>query len=322
MTWLESLVLGLVQGLTEFLPISSDGHLSVVQKAFAWLEGYDRPGAESLFFFVMLHVGTLAAILVQYRGAIALGARGLLGATSVPPSFRRSEVVRMGILAVLATLPLVLDKLVFMDWIEEAFQAPIYAGFGFLITAVVLALTLGLPGGSKGPLQTTWLDALLIGVAQMFAPMPGVSRSGMTVAAALARGFDRAWAVRFSLLIAVPAILGAVASELMDVDPGTLTGERIAQTVAATLVSGVVGYLAILWLIRAVRGNRLWVFSVYLTILGIAIIAWSVTGGASPDGERAGAVDRTVRIGTDGPGDPVAAGGRLDVVGRSGTHRP
>jgi undecaprenyl-diphosphatase len=316
MSWLEAMVLGAVQGLTEFLPISSDGHLSVVQKLFAKLEGYDRPAAENLFFFVMLHLGTLAAILVHYRGAIATGAKGLLGFPDTPPAFRRAEVVRMSFLALLATLPLVADKLLFMDWIEEAFRAPIYAGIGFLTTAAVLALTLRLRGGTRGPEETTWLDALLIGAAQMFAPLPGVSRSGLTVAAALARGFDRGWAVRFSLLIAVPAILGAAVSELTGVDPATLTIGRVVQTAAATAVSGVVGYLAIVWLIRAVRGNRLWVFSLYLVMAGIAVIAWSVAGGPSTDGERSRAMDRAVRVGADGSGPAGAAGERIGAVDR------
>lgn len=299
MTWLEALALGAVQGLTEFLPVSSDGHLTVVQKLFAWSSGYDRPAAESLFFFVMLHLGTLAAILVQYRDSLARGLRGLLGSQDVPEAFRRPAVLRMGLLALVATLPLVPDKLFFMPWIERAFQDPIYSGLGFLSTAVVLALTQRLRGGEKGPAETTVLDALLVGVAQMFAPLPGVSRSGLTIAAALGRGFDRAWSVRFSLMIAVPAILGAAVSELKDVDPSTLTPDRIVMTVIATVVAGSVGYLAIVWLMGAVRGRRLWVFSVYLAIVGIGVVIGSLAWGRVGDAGPSRAVDGAVRVGTD-----------------------
>ena len=106
MEWLESLVLGVVQGLTEFLPISSDGHLSITQKLFAWLRGYGRSGAENLFFDVMLHLGTLAAIVIYYRRRGQDGRPGLLGSTEVPPAYRRAAVIRVGLLAVVATLPL------------------------------------------------------------------------------------------------------------------------------------------------------------------------------------------------------------------------
>lgn len=319
MTWLEALVLGGVQGLTEFLPISSDGHLTIVQKAFAWAAGQDRPAAETLFFFVMLHLGTLTAILVHYRRALVQGARGLLGETSVPEGLRRGEALRALGLAVVATLPLIPDKVFFMPLIERTFQDPIYAGFGFWITAAVLLATQRLRGGSKGPAETTWGDALLIGVAQMFAPLPGVSRSGLTVAAALARGFDRAWAVRFSLLIAVPAILGAAVSELKDVDPAALSRERVQMTLAGSGVAGLVGYLAIAWLIRVVRANRLWVFSLYLATLGLVVI---LGASMAQRGHDAGAVDRAVGS-RAGRADSQGAGGlRIDPVDRADGARP
>ena len=179
----------------------------------------------------MLHLGTLAAILVYYRRVIAHGLRGLLGATDVPAGFRRAAVVRVGLLAAVATSPLIPLALFLKKWIEETFESTAAAGIGFLITAAVL-LADGLaepPRGTKGPAETTWLDALLIGIAQMFAPLPGVSRSGLTIAAALALGLSRTWAVGFSLLIAVPAILGAAVFELKDmVEPDALlTPDRV-----------------------------------------------------------------------------------------------
>src|SRR5512135_1215695 len=264
MEWLESLILGAVQGLTEFLPISSDGHLTIVQQAFARWTGHERSGAENLFFDVMLHLGTLAAIVLYFRAVVRTGARGLLGSTEVPHAYCRAAVLRTGLLAFVATLPLVPLKLFLKDWIDQSFEGVTVAGIGFLITAIVLLLTIRLRGGEKGPEQTTWLDALLIGIAQMFAPLPGVSRSGLTVAAALGLGLSRAWAVGFSLLIAVPAILGAAVFEfkdlilpkpsplevvpilgtalvaLKDLQPSTLNPDRVAQTIAATIVAGVV----------------------------------------------------------------------------------
>jgi undecaprenyl-diphosphatase len=274
MEWVESLVLGVVQGITEFLPISSDGHLLLVQNAFAGLTGQTHSGEQNLFFDVILHLGTTVAILVYSREAIATGLRGLLGAEDVPAGYRRDELIRVGLLAAVATAPLIPLALFFMKIIKQAFEGNTVAGYGFLVTAAMLVATAWLSrrGGTKGPAQTTYLDALLIGMAQMLAPLPGVSRSGMTIAAALALGLSRTWAVGFSLLIAVPAILGAAVKEIKDIDPAVLTADRIAQAIVATALAGVVGYLAIRWLFRVVRSGHIWYFSVYLVVLGIVVL--------------------------------------------------
>jgi undecaprenyl-diphosphatase len=274
MEWLESLVLGVVQGITEFLPVSSDGHLLLTQNLFAWMTGVTKTGKENLFFDVILHLGTTAAILVHYRGAIAQGLRGLSGADDVPAGFRRHEMVRVGLLAAVATSPLIPLALFLKKMIEKTFEGIAFAGAGFLITAAVLMLTAWLRrrDGKRGPAEMTWIDALLIGLAQMFAPLPGVSRSGLTIAAALTLGLSRTWAVGFSLMIAVPAILGAAVWEMRHVNPASLSPERIAPAVAATILAGVVGYFAIIWLTKIVQSGRIWLFSVYLVLLGIVVL--------------------------------------------------
>jgi undecaprenyl-diphosphatase len=296
--WLKAIVLGVVQGITEFLPISSDGHLLVTQNLFDWFTGARSTGKENLFFDVILHLGTTAAILVYYRRSILTGWRGLMGAEDVPEGYRRNEVVRVGVLAAIATTPLIPLALFLKKWIDQAFEGVAVAGLGFLVTATVLMLTAWLRrrGGTKGPAETTWLDALLIGIAQMFAPLPGVSRSGLTIAAGLARGLSPTWAVGFSLLIAVPAILGAAVKEIKDVDPSTLSVVYVAQALAATVVAGVVGYAAIAWLVRVVRAGRIWYFSVYLIVVGLLVLSVAILGG-SADAGRSIAVDRTVRLG-------------------------
>jgi undecaprenyl-diphosphatase len=274
MEWLESLVLGVVQGITEFLPVSSDGHLLLTQNLFAWLTGVAKTGKENLFFDVILHLGTTAAILVHYRREIAQGLRGLSAANDEPAAFRRSEIVRVGLLAAVATSPLIPLALFFKKMIEKTFEGFTFVGFGFLITAAVLVVTAWLKrrDGAKGPAEMTWLDALLIGVAQMFAPLPGVSRSGLTIATALALGLSRTWAVGFSLLIAVPAILGAAVWEMRHVELNSLSADRISQAVAGTILAGLVGYFAITWLTRIVRSGRIWYFAVYLVVLGIVVL--------------------------------------------------
>jgi undecaprenyl-diphosphatase len=316
MEWLESLVLGAVQGLTEFLPVSSDGHLSITQQAFARLTGRGHTGAENLFFDVMLHLGTLAAIVLFYRAVVRTGVKGLLGSGEVPPAYRRGALIRTGLLAGVATLPLVPDALFLKDFIEETLLSTKAAGVGFLITAAVLAVTARLSGGEKGPAETTWLDALLIGIAQMFAPLPGVSRSGLTVAAALALGLSRSWAVGFSLLIAVPAILGAAVFEFRKLDPALLTPDRVSRTLAATVLAGVIGYGAILWLVKIVRSGRLWYFSVYLVVLATAVLAAVAFSGGSRDARSATALDRPVRVGAAGPSVAGRGGRALGGVDR------
>jgi undecaprenyl-diphosphatase len=307
MDWFEAIILGAVQGLTEFLPISSDGHLAIVIQAFDRLQGRTGSGEENLFFVVMLHLGTLAAILIYNRSAIRRGASGLLGSDEISSPFQRSDVVRAGFLAVVATLPAIPVGLFFKEFLEEAFKSATASVLGFLVTATVLAITTRLRGGNKSLEQTSWLDALLVGIAQAFAPLPGVSRSGLTIAAALGLGFSRTWAVGFSLLMAVPAILGAAVLELKDLDPKTLNPEDVARTVTATVVAGIIGYGAIAWLVRVVRSGRLWYFSVYLVVLATAILLGMAATGGQGDAPRSDSLDGPLRRGSARPGPAGAA---------------
>ena len=316
--WIEALVLGLVQGLTEFLPISSDGHLAMTQHAFEYATGRQSSSANKIFFDVMLHVGTTLAILLHYRQQIAAGAKGLLGSDQVSEPFRRANVIRTGLLAIVATTPLIPDKLFFLDYIEQTFDSLTWIGGGFLVTAATLFVTNRLAGGEKGPRETSYLAALLVGIAQMFAPLPGVSRSGLTISAALALGFSKTWAVGFSLMMAVLAVSGATAFEILKivrgkVDPSVLTGDKVAQIVAAATLAGVVGYLAIVWLVRLVRAGRFWYFSVYLVVLGLGLIAVDQSRRSSPDARPAPAPDRPAALGAPNRGDrPIPRLGWID----------
>ena len=315
MNWFESLACGVVQGITEFLPVSSSGHLILLAKLFERFTGVLHGEEENLFFFVMLHVGTLAAIAVHYRKEALAGAKGLVGRTDVAEPYRRAGVARVALLVGLATAWLVVDKLVFLKWMKMAYGNPTAIGVGFWITAGALAVTASrLSGGDKGPADTTILDALIVGLAQAVAPLPGVSRSGMTVAAALAVGFRRAWAVQFSLMLAVPAILGAAVFEIKDVDRSTLTPERISQTLAATVVAGLVGYGAIVWLLRVVQKGHLWYFSVYLAVLGLVVIVGFGMSGASLVEPKLSTPERPARARPPERDDRGLPGGREGAV--------
>jgi undecaprenyl-diphosphatase len=280
MAWLEALVLGLVQGITEFLPVSSDGHLLLGQSFFVWLTGQSRTGKENLFFDIILHLGTTAAILVYHRRSIVQGWRGLSAAPDITPGFQKADVVRVGVLAAVATAPLVPFALYLKKPLEATFEGTTWAGYGFLATAAVLLVTawLGRQDGVRGPSSTHWWHALAIGIAQLFAPLPGVSRSGVTIATALALGFSRSWSVGFSLLIAVPAVLGAGVLAIKDLKPSMLTFDQVGPALAGTVVAAIVGYFAIIWLTRVVRAGRIWWFSLYLVVLALVVLSIAARG--------------------------------------------
>lgn len=272
--WIRSITLGLIQGITEFLPISSDGHLSLLQILTSGsIENGQETGADHVFFDVMLHVGTTVAILLHYRKQIAAGLRGLSGDLKVPDLYVRSALFRLAGLVFVALLPL-LPVVKFKDQIEETYSSLWAVGFGFLTTAIVLMVTHFLRGGHKGPDTMTYLDALLIGCAQAVAPLPGVSRSGLTIAMALMLGLSKSWSVAFSLAIAVPAIGGATLLQLRKLGDMHLGTSQVAQILVAATIAGFVGYAAILWLLKIVRAERLWMFSLYLFVLSGFILLW------------------------------------------------
>lgn len=317
--WFESLTLGFVQGVTEFLPVSSKGHLTITQQLFDWIRARPGSGEERVFFDVMLHFGTLMAIFAHYRAVIVTGTKGLLGSETVPPAYRRSSLFRVALLMILATIPAGLIGVLFEKQVKAVFANTQMAAFGFIFTAFVLAwtgrvlATVPESAGRSGPLETTWRDALLIGLAQGLAIFPGVSRSGMTVAAALLVGFSRNWAVGFSLMMATPVILGATTLELVkDFDPSTVTKEEVLRMLSAMVVAGVVGYAAILSLVRVVRSGRLWYFSVYLLILAALVLGVIWNGSGEPREQPSATLDRPVR---DGSGRAVDRASGLESLG-------
>lgn len=263
-----SIVLGILQGFTEFLPISSSGHLVV---AGAWL-GVSSPGGA---LEVALHGGTLAAVLVHYRRDVAWLARSLL-------PWRRGEEAergrRLAGFLVAATLPAAAAGLLFGDRIEALFDRPRVAGFGFLATGALLLLAEARPTGSRRADRAGWLRSLAVGAAQAAALVPGVSRSGATIACALRLGLAPLEAARFSFLMAIPAILGAVVLEAASASDGlaTLDPGAAGLGVAAAALSGL---LAIRWLERLLAGKRLRPFALYVFLLGAAVLLWAPGAG-------------------------------------------
>jgi undecaprenyl-diphosphatase len=318
LSWLEAVALGIIQGITEFLPISSDGHLAVAQHLFARGQDQRFDGERMLFFTVMLHVGTLAAIVVYERRRVMEGARALMGQAS---SLKRPEVIRAGMLTFLATIPAGIAGLTLKDRIEAATATLWMSAAGFLVTASAIGLTGWIREGRKGLWETSWLDALLIGSAQALALLPGVSRSGMTIASALALGLTRSWAVGFSLLMAVAGISAATAKMLMDADLNALSSDEVDKMAVGAVTALVVGYGAVIGLVRIVQRGWLWYFSVYLVILALIVFSIDRPVGVARDaGPSSGpstaasshAVGRALGAGPVAGGSSGAPGRRID----------
>ncbi|MDR1099210.1 MAG: undecaprenyl-diphosphate phosphatase [Treponema sp.] len=257
----EALLLGAVQGITEFLPVSSSGHLVLLQKIL----GVSGP---ALLFDTLVHVGTLAAVFVALRRDIwAL--------------LRRPIQPLTGFL-VLGTLPTVAAALFFKDTVEEAFESGSYLGYAFLFTSAALLVAEGLsrrPGRSRGGGAINWIDALIIGICQAVAIMPAVSRSGLTLSGALSRKLDRGFAARFSFLLSIPAILGALVFQLKDLWSGaggeaaSIEGAGMTAIIAGTIAAAVVGFFAVTFMLRLVRERSLRGFAVYTAVLGALVLA-------------------------------------------------
>jgi undecaprenyl-diphosphatase len=252
----EAIILGAVQGLTEFLPVSSSGHLVLLQKIFGIAEPV-------LLFDTMVHVGTLIAVFIVLWADI----RAIL---------RRIVQPLTGHL-ILATVPVVIAALIFKDVIEEAFQSAAYLGFAFLFTALALLTSEQVSrrsGHTKPQAAMNWFDALIIGICQAIAIIPGVSRSGLTLSGALSRRLDRDFAARFVFLLSIPAILGALVLQLKDIAGGESPGSiGLGPIIAGTVTAGVIGFFAIKFMLRIVKTRSLRGFALYVAILGVLILA-------------------------------------------------
>lgn len=259
------ILLGAVQGATEFLPVSSSGHLAVGQLLLG-RAAEDSP----LLFEVLVHLATLLAVIAVYRRDVALlfrgAGRGLaaLSRGSIRAAVRDDAGVNLALCVAAGTLPTGVIGLALRHPAEALAASPLGLGLAFLALAALLLGSRWWPGGTRG---LDWKVALIIGVAQGVAVLPAVSRSGVTIATALALGLDRAEAARFSFLLAIPAILGAA---LLEIDPGAIAaGGQALPLALASLTAFAVGLAALLLLLRLVRGGRLWLFAPYVAALGI-----------------------------------------------------
>ncbi len=269
---LQASILGIVQGLTEFLPVSSSGHLVLLQNIF----GIHEP---ELLFNVSLHVGTLAAVCVVFRQdivAILKGLTGLPSALKASGNFHALYVegaaIRMAWLIVVGNIPTAILGILFHRVAEDIFGAVWIVGLMLIVTGTFLWLTRYKNPSGRLIGQMNTGDALLIGLIQGLAILPGISRSGATIAMMLFLGLDRQLAGRYSFLLSIPAILGAL---VLNTDlSAPQTGITAGAIISGTVVAGIVGYLALVVLLRIIKNGRLYLFSPYCWLLGVATLAW------------------------------------------------
>jgi undecaprenyl-diphosphatase len=270
MTILQAIFLGIVQGFTEFLPVSSSGHLVIFQTLLGLKESM-------LFFDVMVHLGTLLAVFVFFRKDIigllaAVVGRDVRGEDAW--SGQPGEGRRFVLWVIVATLPAVVVGLLFKDQIEEAFSSLRLVGFTLPVTGLMLLAADRARKGDRTAASLGWVGALAVGAAQAFAIIPAISRSGATICMAIFLGIERRESARFSFMLAIPAILGAAVLEFKDVlDKGI--GDAALPAAVGAVVAFVIGLVALKWLINTLNRGRLLGFSIYCIAVGIAAIAIS-----------------------------------------------
>jgi undecaprenyl-diphosphatase len=258
MTLLEAIVLGLVQGLTEFLPISSSGHLRIVPALFGW----DDPGAG---FTAVVQLGTMAAVLLYFRSdlmAVTVNWTRSLWT----PELRGSPPARLGWYLIAATVPIVVFGVAFQDQIETGARDLRVIATALIVMGLVLSVAEHVGRRLKTIDELRPRDGVLIGLAQSLALIPGVSRSGATISAGLFAGYTRADAARFSFLLSVPAVVLSGIYQLGDAIGGD--GPGLPATLVATVVSFVAGYASIAWLLKWLVTHTFTIFVLYRVALG------------------------------------------------------
>jgi undecaprenyl-diphosphatase len=268
MSSLEAIVLGLVQGLTEFLPISSSGHLRIVPAFLGW----EDPGAG---FTAVIQLGTMAAVLIYFRVELWRIASAWLSELRTPIP-RASQEARLGWFIILGTIPISIFGIIFSNQIESGARSLYLIGSALILFSFVMIMAERVGTRQRRLGEMNGRDGLFVGLAQTLALIPGVSRSGATISAGLFRGFDRVAAARYSFLLSVPAVVLSGLFELRKV--GEAGGPSAGATAISTVVAFVTGYVAIAWLLRYLSTHSLEIFVIYRIALGVLVLALTASG--------------------------------------------
>ncbi len=266
MTFLQSFLLGIIEGLTEFVPVSSTAHLLIAQTLFG------IPADNAMFsFLVIVQLGTLISLFAFYWKDLISIARALV-------DFRHASPERdLGIYIIVATIPALLAGYLLKNIIENLFKDPLLeASVRLLSAAVLLALAEWLTKKSRKLDSMTWLDALIVGLFQIVAVFPGASRSGATISGGMFRGFDRPAAARFAFLISVPVILAAGGYQMLDVLKLPNLSQFLPLLAVGFVTAAIVGWFAIRWLLVFLQRHSLYAFAGYCAIVGLVCFAISL----------------------------------------------
>lgn len=286
MDLLKSIIMGIVQGVAEFLPISSSGHLAIMKHVL------HMETDTGLLFDVLLHMGTLVAIFVAFWGDIkelivegfriigdclVNGARFFRRLMSSNKDITYKKVVstpyrRFVMLVIVSTIPTVIIGFLFKDAFETAGATLLVPGLSLILTAILLTIADRTKTGNKSEQTASFQDAGLIGMAQGIAILPGLSRSGTTITAGLLCGLDRTYAVKYSFIMSIPAVLGAAVLELKDFSSDMLDKSQLFNYAIGTLVACVVGYICIKTMLVVVRGKKFKYFAYYCFLLGVIAV--------------------------------------------------
>ena len=300
MSLLEAIFMGIIQGLTEFLPVSSSGHLAL----FKILFGIDTE--TGMLFDVLLHFGTLVAICaVFYKDVAKLIVEGIYilknsminlaiflrnSFLQVKNIFRKEKLAkealdlgeyhpvanssyrRFVLLVIVSTIPTGIIGIIGKDMVEMASKLLIVPGICLVITSILLFIADAAKSGEKLPKDISYSNAFIIGIVQGVATLPGISRSGSTITACLLSGFNRSFAVKYSFLMSIPAILGAMLLELKDFSMVALSASEIVSYVVGMVIAGVVGYICIKTMLVVVRNKKFKIFGIYCLVIGIISI--------------------------------------------------
>lgn len=265
MTSNEAAVLGLVQGLTEFLPISSSGHLVIMQHLLGFIE-------PPLTFDVLVHLGTLVAVIIAFRSDIV--------------NLIKQPLQKTTALIIISCIPTALIGFFFKPFFESAFASLWITGGGLIITGLLLWSAEHFSFSFKRITDMNWWDALLVGMIQGMAITPGISRSGSTIAGGLFLGLEREAAARYSFLLSIPAVLGASLLEAKDALAGAIEGglstSQIIPMLLGTLIAAVVGFLAVKAVVKLTKRGKLSIFAYYCWAVGSLVLLYKLLGKVGP----------------------------------------
>lgn len=275
MSYFEAVILGLVQGLAEFLPISSSGHLALLQQAFGISED------KVLLFAVLLHVGTLISVFIVYWKDIwelivelCLTIRDLCTGRGL--RLEERPVRKLGVMIIVATIPTAIIGLAFSDFFDSLYTSVIPIGVGLIITGFLLIFAEKMGEGNRGIRQMNYRNAIFIGLVQGVAICPGISRSGSTLFGSLICNLDRKFAVKFVFLISIPSILGSAVLETPAAIEAGVTAAEIGPILVGMLVAAVSGLIAIKTMIKIVSNKKLSYFSYYVWAVGLFVVLYGI----------------------------------------------